>query len=71
MRVAVDNGNGCMCDICGELVHPRMAFKLKIVNLDSDDKKARTGGYQVHYHADLCRYCLEKVKDLFKKEERK
>ena len=71
MRVAIDNGNGCACDICGNLVPPHKAFKLNILKLDEDKKKASTGCYQTKYRADLCPYCVEKVKGLFKNDRTK
>lgn len=65
MRVAIDNGNGCSCDICGILVHSHKALKLNILSLDEDKHKASTGCYKTEFRADMCPECADKIKRIF------
>lgn len=66
MRVSVDNGNGCMCDICSKILLPKEAYKISIKRLSDDPDKARTGYYINAINSkDLCSSCYDKILSMF------
>lgn len=70
MRKAIDNGNGCICDICKSPLISKKAIKVKFLVLNEDEEKACTGQYQTINKKDLCKKCYDEVCSIVFSERR-
>lgn len=61
MRVAIDNGNGAICDKCGKSIIRREIIKLKFIQLSEDPNKASSGIYKQINKKDLCISCYNNL----------
>lgn len=61
MRLGIIYGNGCICNICKEILEPREAIKICAKKLHEDPDLAATGHYQTVGRMDLCADCYEKL----------
>lgn len=61
MRISIVNGNGCLCDICGQALYPQDILHIKVLRLSDNIKKAATGSMTSVCKIDICEKCFNEL----------
>jgi len=59
MRMGITNGNGAICDKCGDIILPDERIRLVAKKLSKDANKAYSGHETTIGKIDLCKSCYE------------